>query len=386
VPLLPKPQRVAGARLTGEIWKVFTRFERPLSIASANHKGGLTQKNVDGFSNMLALLRDEKGGVGVGYSGYLSDIEAVCRAAVALLCTSNITLGQLLNAQGLVSELAPAEPIRARNDAAAALSLAAWDLLGRMVGVSCADLWGRDPGRQSLECYYSGFWLDCSLTELIEEARLRRSQGYRAVKMRASFSVETDVARVEAVATVFSEPGTIALEALNSWTPERVQRFVIDSPVRLMWLEDSLPLSPDLPHAYRALSDIAGRAVELAAGESCCTHEELCELVDVGKLTRLLPDIGALGGPMQFLRAAHSLEQRGASISSHLFPQYSSHLLAALGRPLPLEMADWWDVLFLDRCQPDPDGRVRIEGPGFGMRLDQEALRKCGERVLEFEI
>jgi L-alanine-DL-glutamate epimerase-like enolase superfamily enzyme len=386
VPFTPNRLRAGGNRLTGEVWKVFTHFEQPLSIARANQEGDVIAGAVEGFHNVLVLLRDEQQNVGVGYSGYLCDIDEVCRAVIAILCTSNVTLAQLLSVQASAPTPLPGQSVRASNDATAAISLAAWDLLGRMTGLSCAELWGKDPHRQFLDCYYSGFWVDCSRAELIEEAKLRRAQGYRAVKMRASFSVEADLERVDAVASVFPEPGSIAMEALNSWTADRVRRFLADLPTELLWLEDSLPLTPGMAQSYRDIMGVPLRGTALAAGESCCSYTELRELMDVGQLTHLLPDVGALGGPIPFLKASHCLEDRGALISSHLFPQYSCHLLAGLAQPLPLEVADWWDVLFLDRCRPDSSGRVRIQGPGFGMRLDEGALQDSGERVLEFEL
>jgi L-alanine-DL-glutamate epimerase-like enolase superfamily enzyme len=59
----------------------------------------------------------------------------------------------------------------------------------------------------------------------------------------------------------------------------------------------------------------------------------------------------------------------------------STHLLACVDDPLPVEVFDWSDALFAVAPVPRPDGRLAVDGPGLGVDLDPDALDRLGALV-----
>jgi L-alanine-DL-glutamate epimerase-like enolase superfamily enzyme len=63
-------------------------------------------------------------------------------------------------------------------------------------------------------------------------------------------------------------------------------------------------------------------------------------------------------------------------VSSHLFPEVSSHLIAAAPNGLMLEHITWWEALFEEPLQL-VDGAVLLpQRPGIGLRLRPEPLTR----------
>ena len=96
-----------------------------------------------------------------------------------------------------------------------------------------------------------------------------------------------------------------------------------------------------------------------------------------------LLDVQRLGGPILWLKAASALAARGARIGAHVYTPQSVQLLACVDDPLPVEVFDWSDPLFVVPPHPDRDGQSAVQGPGFGVDLNVSFLRKHGQLVLE---
>jgi len=140
--------------------------------------------------------------------------------------------------------------------------------------------------------------------------------------------------------------------------------------VDLLWAEDAAP--------YDQLSEVAAAAAgaPLAAGESLTTVGALADLRTSSGMDYLLLDVQMLGGPTAFLAAARSLQRLGARIGAHIFTPHSTHLLACVDDPLPVEVFDWSDPLMEEPPRPDEHGRLRVTGPGFGVTLDRQTLER----------
>jgi mandelate racemase len=225
-----------------------------------------------------------------------------------------------------------------------------------------------------LPCYGSGFFLDSTIDQLRDEARAYRDGSYRLVKMRTGISVDDDLERFDAVREYFPEPATIAVDSFHSWRPADARAFVERASAPLLWMEDATP--------YAQLGELKGIGAPVAAGESLETVADLEELRDRGGMQFALLDVQRLGGPMLLLSAAATLAARGARIGSHVYTPQSAHLMACIADPLPVEMFDWSDPLFVEPPRPDIDGRLAVRGPGFGVDLDGDFLHAHGTRVV----
>ncbi len=362
------PSNTVKKGVNVELWNLRVPLDPPIQAP----KGPTTETCL-----LLAFVSGGDGHRGVGYASFrkaaeMAEATAVAKKLIAEAAPATSGLAGLLNVER--QQEATGEATHISRSAASALSLAAWDLAGKQAGVPCADLWGRPAGRDKLGCYASSLWLDKSIAGLIEEAQQYRRENYRAVKMRVNRSLKDNLERIAAVRTVFSEPGTIALETGSDWSADIANEFISACDIPLMWVEDPAPHS-DL-HLVRdhPLNTIA-------AGEKSVHANELYELFSRGRLRKLIIDVQYVGGPVRFLEAARILNGLGATVGSHRFSHYSMHLLAALPRSLPIEMLDWTNPAFHPLAGPDASGCLPVEGPGFRIALNQAVIDRHGVQV-----
>jgi L-alanine-DL-glutamate epimerase-like enolase superfamily enzyme len=94
----------------------------------------------------------------------------------------------------------------------------------------------------------------------------------------------------------------------------------------------------------------------------------------------LMPDVQRMGGPTEFLKAGALCEAFNTPISSHLFPEVSLPLLAALPNALYLEYMPWFEPLYGQRLVLDGEGQAVVPiAPGWGASFDPAAI--APERV-----
>jgi mandelate racemase len=342
-----------------EVWRAPTPIPRPVLTAVGLY---------DTYFHLVVVARDgAHEGWGLSGMATMPQLDDAVAHAVRLL-EDGADLARLLGVERFGTDTAS-------RGATNAIALAAWDLAARRLELSCADLWGR-RGADTLECYGSGFFLDSTIDQLRDEARAYRNGGFRFVKMRTGLSVDDDLTRFDAVREIFPEPGRVAVDAFHSWQPDDARAFAARASAPLLWMEDATP--------YAQLGDLRGIDAPVAAGESLETIAELDELRDRGGMQYALLDVQRLGGPLSWLRAAAALAANGARIGSHVYTPQSAHLMACVDDPLPVEVFDWSDPLFVTPPQPRSDGRLAVEGPGFGVDRRIDVLERHGELVGTF--
>jgi L-alanine-DL-glutamate epimerase-like enolase superfamily enzyme len=353
---------VSAHRVDVELWRVPSPIPHPVLTAAGRY---------DTYWHLVARVHLD-GVTGWGYSGMATEaqLDAACASAAALAGGSpTVTLRSLLDTDGTAHDTGS-------RGATSALALAAWDALARSIGRSPASLWGA-PGdgatTDPLACYASGFFLDASPAQLEAEAARYRAAGFRLVKMRTGLSLAEDVARFRIVQSVFPEPRAIAVDAFHSWDAPGARAFVDAVDGDLLWVEDATP--------YEQMVHLHPCAAPVASAESLETPDEVVALVRDARLDHALLDVQRLGGPRSWRRAAQAAAAAGARVGGHVYTAHSLHLLACVADPLPVEVFDWSDPLFVSPPAPGPDGTVRGHGPGFGLELDPGALRRWGTRV-----
>jgi mandelate racemase len=90
-----------------------------------------------------------------------------------------------------------------------------------------------------------------------------------------------------------------------------------------------------------------------------------------------MPDAQRIGGVTGWMRAAALAQGAGVEMSSHLFPEASSHLLAVTPTCHWLEFVDWAAPI-LQEPLAVKDGLVSMpEKPGLGMTWNEAAVRRC---------
>lgn len=354
-------------RCAVEVWRVPTPLPRPVMTVVGPY---------DTYFHVVVLVTHPDGTEGWGYSGMATEaaMDATLAETVKLLLVGSRTLTSMIEIENFEPSPADTAACIAQHAACNAIALAAWDTTGRRLLVPCAELWGRRPDTDSLPVYYSGFFLDATDDDLRAEARRARDAGFRLVKTRVGRDPQDDLARYEIVRETFPEPGTVAVDAVNAWTPAQAGAFAAAVSTPLLWLEDATP--------YDRLGALRDCPQTLAAGESLQTVGQLRELAATSRLDAALLDVQMLGGPIRFLATARALAAEGVRIGAHVYTAYSAHLLACVDDPLPVESFDWSDALLREPPMPDASGRLAVRGPGFGLPLDRAALEHHGVQVV----
>jgi len=91
----------------------------------------------------------------------------------------------------------------------------------------------------------------------------------------------------------------------------------------------------------------------------------------------LMPDLMHCGGPTGFLDACAQAEAHGVAVSSHLFVEASSHLIASRAPGSLVEYMPGWSAPLFEPGREFEDGNLRLsDQPGIGVRLTHEAVER----------
>jgi L-alanine-DL-glutamate epimerase-like enolase superfamily enzyme len=182
-----------------------------------------------------------------------------------------------------------------------------------------------------------------------------------------------DAARVRAVREAIG-PG-IALMAdanqqLNVAQAIRLGRMLEE--FGLAWFEEPLP-AYDLEGVARVA---AALDTPIASGETEYTRYGFRTMLELKSADVLMPDLQRVGGVTEFLRVSHMADAFDVPVSSHLFPEMSVQVLAALGNATWLEHMPWFAPLY-DGGLVVADGHVVVpDAPGWGLRFDPAAVAR----------
>ncbi|MET0850624.1 MAG: enolase C-terminal domain-like protein [Candidatus Rokuibacteriota bacterium] len=256
--------------------------------------------------------------------------------------------------------------------ALAGLDMAAWDALARARGLPLVSLLGGAP--KAIPAYNStGLWIQ-PVDGLADEAEALLGEGFRAVKLRVGRDAfAEDLAAVRAVKKRIGD-GAILMCDFN-------QRLTVSEALRrgraldgegLYWIEE--PIRHDDYEGYARIA--AEVATPIQTGENLVDTFEMARAIAARSLDFVMPDVQRIGGVTGWLRAAALAHAHGIEMSSHLFPEFSVHLLGVTPTGHWLEYMDWAAPL-LQEPLPVTDGVARIpERPGAGIEWDEAAVRR----------
>jgi mandelate racemase len=89
-----------------------------------------------------------------------------------------------------------------------------------------------------------------------------------------------------------------------------------------------------------------------------------------------MPDVQRIGGVTGWLRAAALAHAYGIEMSSHLFPEFSAHLLAVTPTCHYLEHMDWATPIVIEPYQIK-DGHALIpDRPGVALEWNEDAVKR----------
>ena len=258
-----------------------------------------------------------------------------------------------------------------------AIDLALWDLKGKLLGLSVAQLLGRC--HDSVPAYVAGGYYreGAGNRELVEEMTRHVADGARAVKMKiGGTSVSEDMTRVGAVRTAIGSDVKLLVDANNAYrlnealeVARKLEAFDV------YWLEE--PLMPDdyAGHAFLA----AHSSVPIALGENEYTRYGFRDVIEHRSATILNPDLQFVGGVTDFMKVAALAQAYDLPVAPHGNPELHVHVAAAIPNALLVEVArhagdSLWDLFFPSRLELVNGEVTPPDSPGFGIELKQDAL------------
>jgi L-alanine-DL-glutamate epimerase-like enolase superfamily enzyme len=261
--------------------------------------------------------------------------------------------------------------------AIAGIDLALWDLVARRAGQPLWRLLG--GASDTVTVYASGINPD-------EPARMverKRTEGYRAFKLKVGFGLPRDLDNIAAVREVAGPGASVMIDANQAWDlPAALDLMPRLEPFALAWIEE--PLRADRPwRDWRTLR--AQAPAPLAAGENVAGEAAFAALVDAGAVQVVQPDAAKWGGVSGVLPIAHLVRRACLRYCPHYLGAgigllHSAHLLAAAGGDGLLEVDANENPLRSLLCGPVAhvqEGRARLgEAPGIGVEPDLPALRQ----------
>jgi L-alanine-DL-glutamate epimerase-like enolase superfamily enzyme len=243
--------------------------------------------------------------------------------------------------------------------ALSAIDSALWVIQAKALGMPLSRLLG--GYREKVPAYASHMlFRNWSLDQLQKDAALLVDQGFRCMKMNMGDKpLSAEVERFKAIREAVGGDIEIMIDANWSWTvPEAIKMGRALEPYDVKWLED--PVASDDAEDLR---QVAGAlSIPIAAGETYCTKYEFRGLLEKRAAHMLIIDLQRVGGITEWMKVAAMAEAWKIPVSSHLFDEFSAHLVAAVPNGYMVEYMPWFISI--------------LERGGLGCELDPEALKK----------
>lgn len=275
--------------------------------------------------------------------------------------------------------------------AAGAVDTAAWDALGRALGISAARLLGGRARDEVMAYASTGYVTETAdlggFRESVEDAVER---GYRGAKIKLGLGIREDRRRAEVARDALGPDRALMVDFNGNYTADlAVQALDALADLQLAWAEEPVP-----PEDLAGVRRVAARtSVPLAAGEAVYTRHGFRALLDTAAVAVVQPDIGKCGGLTESYFVAGLAQTQNIRVSPHCWGgavglAATLQLLAAVPdyphpviSPQPLWFEhDQGENPLRDRLCVDPPavsaGRIAIpDGPGLGVDVDERAVR-----------
>jgi galactonate dehydratase len=277
------------------------------------------------------------------------------------------------------------------------LDQALWDLKGRVLGVPVWELLGGKV-RDRIAVYS---WIGGDRPDnVVDAAKLRKSQGFRAVKMNATaelrwldspHSLDEVIARAEAVR---SSGVDVAIDFHGRVHKAMAKQLALHlQPVRPLFIEE--PLLSEEIGALEQLSRLT--AIPIALGERLYSRWDFKPFLERGIADIIQPDLSHAGGISEVRRIGAMAEAYDVALAPHC-------PLGPLALAACLQIATTTPNFVLQEMSigihyntaghdlltylSDPsvfevsDGSVRTpSGPGLGVSINEEAVREASREL-----
>jgi mandelate racemase len=253
------------------------------------------------------------------------------------------------------------------------IDMAAWDALAQAEGVPLVKLLGGQvrPVRAYNSC---GLWIQ-PVERLADEAeQLAAEGGFSAVKLRIG---RDDPAQDLAAARAVNKRVGAQINVMSDFNQslsvnQAILRGRMLDDEGLYWIEE--PVRHDDYEGYARIC--AELQTPIQTGENLLNTYEMAQAIALASLDYVMPDVQRIGGVTGWLRAAALAHAHGIEMSSHLFPEFSCHLLAVTPTCHWLEYVDWAAPVLQQPAQLKNGDVLIPDRPGVGIEWDEAAVKR----------
>ena len=347
-------------------------------------------------NEILVRMRTDEGLVGIGLATSYTPIEApikAFRSGIAELIVGQDALAPeriyqrlfALTSQRLASEKGWSREAIVR--IAAAVDIAAWDIVGKAAGLPLYRLFG--GYRSEVPCYVTCAYYreGKGLAELRDEIEMLKAQGHRGFKGKVGgLPLADDVERMAVVREVIGEDSDLMIDVNRAWDLDTaIEAARLLEPLRPRWLEEPVRWADD----RRELKLLALRTrIPLSAGESELTSYGCRALLDEHAIRILQFDCTMTGGFTEGRKLAALCELNHVQVAPHHDCFIHGHIVAASPAGCIVESftdpeRDPLQAELFENAPKIADGWMTLnEAPGLGLTLSDAAVRKFGTRIL----
>jgi D-galactarolactone cycloisomerase len=266
-------------------------------------------------------------------------------------------------------------------EAIACVDCAVWDVMGKAVGRSVGELLGgyrKDNPIISIGGYYME---GKTHADIGREMEMYRAAGMAGCKFKVGgLSPKDDAKRVEVARNAGGADFVLAVDANRGWSAEDAIRFArLIEPLDIAWFEEPCHWSDDAAQMARVRQAIR---IPVNAGQSEITSHGVRRLLDAKAVDLINVDVSECGGVTDWRRSAALCWASGVKLAHHEESQIAQHLLSAVPHGTYIEcFADperdpVWQRMWANRPPPRNGVMAVTAGPGFGLELDHDMIRR----------
>lgn len=272
--------------------------------------------------------------------------------------------------------------------AISAVDIALWDILGKSAKQPVYRLLGGKT-KPRIPVYASRLY-SIGLSELAEEAKRYKDEGYQAMKLRFGWGpvdgaagMRRNVDLVRIVRQAVGDDIDVMADAYMGWTLDYAKRMLpLLEPFHLRWLEE-----PVIPDDIRGYAELRSRGqVPIAGGEHEFTLYGFRDLLEAGAVDYIQFDANRVGGISQARKIAALAEAHAIPVIPHAGQMHNYHVvMASLNSPMaeyfPKVDVEVGNELFWYIFEGEPKARegfiyLNEAVTGLGLTINEKALQE----------
>jgi D-galactarolactone cycloisomerase len=266
-------------------------------------------------------------------------------------------------------------------EAIACVDTALWDLMGKACGISVCKMLGGYRSSLPIITIAGYYEQGKTLNDLAKEMEGLKEIGMAGCKMKVGkLSPEKDAERVAVARDGAGKDFILAVDANRGWNvPDAIRFSRLIEHLNIEWFEEPCYWYDD---AYMMARVRQATTIPINAGQSEFTSHGVRRLIDAGAVDYVNFDASESGGITEWRRVSDMCSVFGIKMAHHEEPQIAMQMLAGVPHGTYLECFanperdPIWQSLIGNRPQIK-DGIIEIlQGPGFGLILDEEMIKK----------